>query len=83
MNCPYCGYSRSKVTYSMKKYDDLTIRRRVCFRCGKRWNTQETLCKAADGDLRPPTDTVVLGTGKDTDYEYVLVKRARSRYDVE
>lgn len=83
MKCPYCGFHKSQVVDSRQKYDDAISRRRMCFQCGKRWSTQEIIVKAADGDLRPPTDTIILGTGKDIEYEYVLVKRSRGRYDVE
>lgn len=82
MKCPYCGNNKSEVVDSRPQVDVIR-RRRLCLNCGKRWTTHETTVRAVDGDLRPETDTVVLAAGKDNSYEYVLVKRARDRYDVE
>lgn len=44
MKCPYCGNEESKVVDSRSTEDNSKIRRRrVCFGCGKRFTTYETV----------------------------------------
>ena len=44
MNCPYCGYTESKVIDSRPADDGASIRRRrECLSCGKRFTTYETV----------------------------------------
>ena len=44
MNCPYCGYSESKVIDSRPADENSSIRRRrECLSCGKRFTTYETV----------------------------------------
>ena len=43
MKCPYCGYQESKVVDSRHSDDGLSIRRRECLQCQKRFTTYETV----------------------------------------
>ena len=44
MNCPYCGYTESKVIDSRPADEGASIRRRrECLSCGKRFTTYETV----------------------------------------
>ena len=43
MKCPYCGDQESKVVDSRHSDDGLSIRRRECLSCQKRFTTYETV----------------------------------------
>ena len=44
MNCPYCGFSESKVIDSRPTEDGMSIRRRrECLKCQRRFTTYEKL----------------------------------------
>ena len=79
MKCPYCGSENSVVVDSRPSPDNSIRRRRHCKKCGERYTTIEQLYKSLDGNLVRPRKMVVLATGSDQKYEFVLLVRNKKK----
>lgn len=79
MKCPYCGCEKNEVIDSRQRPDGTIGRRRMCKNCKSRFSTVERLYKNPDGSIEKPQKTVVLATGEDQKFDFVLMVRAKKR----